>query len=204
MPPVLPTCVSQRQRGLCRELVEMLSAMAVQHFQGMIMFARKTQRGLDELAQRSLKLGILSRRLLIFIDGQRDHAELQRLVGGQDITPLLAELTELGCIEGGSSATSPPVAPAASTQTKTVATDVQVTALPKRSAQDLDKGRHFIINTLSTFTGPYAHADLMSTALQAPDQPSLRALLPAWRAALEVSTTPRRLEELQVQLLKVI
>ena len=42
------------------------------------MNAHKTQRGLDELSGRTLKLGVLTRRLLIFIDGQRDRGERQR------------------------------------------------------------------------------------------------------------------------------
>ena len=162
------------------------------------MIARKTQRGLAELTQRTLNLGGLTRRLLILIDGQRDRAELQRLMGSHDIAPLLIELTELACIEGAT-------APLASDPARLSAAPAwDPGSLPQRSAADLNKGRNFIINTLSTFTGPYSHADLMSTALQAPDQLSLRALLPQWRAALEVSTTPRRLDELEAQLLQVI
>lgn len=161
------------------------------------MFARKTDRGQAELTQRSLKFDSYTRRLLIFIDGQRNRQQLQALMGERDITPLLVTLLEHGCIEGDvSRANATPAAPEAGLE------DSQ--DLPARSARELEMGRNFIINTLSTFTGPYAHADLMAEALKAQDQLSLRALLPQWRAALEVETPAKRLAELQGQLLKVI
>jgi hypothetical protein len=65
-------------------------------------------------------------------------------------------------------------------------------------------GRHFMINTLSSFCGPFAHADLMADALKAPDQASLRELVPLWHAALTVQIPAKRLATLQDELLRVI
>ena len=160
------------------------------------MFARKTERGHAELSERSLHLDSLTRRLLIFIDGERDRQQLQAMLGQHEIGPMLTILVEHGCVEGDVSRSAGlPEADKSGDQPE---------RLPARSRRELDMGRHFIINTLSTFTGPYAHADLMAHALNAPDQPSLRALVPRWFAAMEVATQPGRLEDLRAELLKVI
>ena len=151
------------------------------------MSPRKTAQGQAEIGLRTLGLGPLARRLLILVDGQRDVPELSALMGGRDIAALLDELVAKGCVE-----TAPGPQP------------VLQDGLPERDPAQLDMGRHFIVNTLSTFTGPYAHADLMAEAMKAAGQAELRALVGAWRAALEVVVPERRLAGLQADLLKVI
>ncbi|MCB1634731.1 MAG: hypothetical protein KDI51_09085 [Xanthomonadales bacterium] len=168
------------------------------------MFARKTAAGHAELGERTLKLDLFTRRLLILIDGDRNRDQLQAFLGSHDIGPMLEQLVEHGLIEGdvsGGSGTAPVNGAAATPHSSSDSTGG---ALPARSAKELEMGRNFIINTLSTFTGPYAHADLMSEALKAPDQASLRELIPRWREALTVATKGKRLDELEQQLLKVI
>lgn len=162
------------------------------------MVVHKTARGAEAITDRTIALSVMARRLLILIDGKRNETELQRLMGRHELAPLLAELRGCGCVAEGSLAT-------AAGHAEPEPNPWLESTLPERSAKELDMGRHFIINTLSTFTGPYAHADLMSSALKAPDQRSLRALVPQWRAAIEVTTAGgRRLAELEGQLLKVI
>lgn len=154
---------------------------------------RKSAAGLDALAQRSLKLSLLARRLLILVDGQRSAAELQSLMGSHSIEPLLQELHNLQCIDDDGAqrvASAPPAFP--------------IDEMPDRSPQQLEMGRHFMINTLSSFCGPFAHADLMAEALRAPDQSGLRSLVPAWHAALAVQIPAKRLTTLHDELLRVI
>lgn len=159
------------------------------------MHIRKSASGTLALEQRSIKLSALARRLLILIDGQRSASALQALMGANAIAPLLDELHRLGCIEGYAD-DGPPNLPVAAVDTEE--------ALPERSAEQLDMGRHFMINTLSSFCGPFAHADLMAEALKAPDQTRLRQLVPAWHAALAVQIPAKRLASLQEELLRVI
>ena len=160
------------------------------------MHIRKSATGVAALEQRSVKLSLLARRLLILIDGQRPHAELQTLMGSNPIDPLLEELLAHDCIEV-ENARATPVLPVTTPEAPSG-------AMPERSAKQLDMGRHFMINTLSSFCGPFAHADLMAEALKAPDQVSLRQLVPAWRAALAVQIPAKRLATLQDELLRVI
>lgn len=153
---------------------------------------RKTALGVAALQDRSIKLSLLGRRLLILVDGQRSNAELQTLLGSNAMAPLIDELLNHACItvdEG---------------QRLAVDASSETEALPERSAKQLEMGRHFMINTLSSFCGPFAHADLMADALKAPDQASLRQLVPLWHAALTVQIPAKRLATLQDELLRVI
>lgn len=75
----------------------------------------KTDAGLREIEQRTHKLDIRHRTLLIMLDGKRAVSDLETQLGrGDMLLPMLARLLELGLITGSptSAKTVPPVAPA--------------------------------------------------------------------------------------------
>lgn len=76
----------------------------------------KTDAGLREIEQRTHKLDIRHRTLLIMLDGKRAVSDLETQLGrGDMLLPMLARLLELGLITGSttSARTVPPAAPAA-------------------------------------------------------------------------------------------
>jgi hypothetical protein len=79
----------------------------------------KTDAGLREIEQRTHKLDIRHRTLLIMLDGKRAVSDLETQLGrGDMLLPMLARLLELGLITGNSAParivpSDPPVAPAA-------------------------------------------------------------------------------------------
>ncbi|HSX63280.1 MAG TPA: hypothetical protein VLF15_00990 [Pseudoxanthomonas sp.] len=76
----------------------------------------KTDAGLREIEQRTHKLDIRHRTLLIMLDGKRAVSDLETQLGrGDMLLPMLARLLELGLITGSSTParTGPSAAPAA-------------------------------------------------------------------------------------------
>jgi len=65
----------------------------------------KTEAGTREVASRGLRLPSHLRRLLILIDGERDAAQLGRLLGTNDVATQLAELEAAGLIVNPSAQT---------------------------------------------------------------------------------------------------
>lgn len=167
---------------------------------------RKTALGSEELERRSLGLGVIERRLLILIDGQRGVAELQTMMGKTEIGPLLDHLVEVGCVlwpgREGASAAKPAPAPEARSA---VAAAPAPEGGAERSPKEREMARNFMINTLLTFIGPYANPELMKRIQAAPDSATLRLLYPEWR---ELMDSPRaagkRMAELDKELQKVL
>lgn len=166
---------------------------------------RKTALGAEELERRSLGLGVIERRLLILIDGNRSVADLQAMMGKTEIGPLLDHLVEVGCVlwpgrEGAAAAK--PVSAAAAAEPAVVqgAGD-----LPERSPKEREMARNFMINTLLTFIGPYANPELMKRLQAAPDSATLRLLYPEWRSLMDAPRAAgKRINELDTELRKVL
>ena len=57
----------------------------------------KTALGQKEIQDRSVGLGLLERRLLLLMNGQRRLTELTELMPGQDLQPLIQSLLDKGC-----------------------------------------------------------------------------------------------------------
>lgn len=164
---------------------------------------RKTALGAEELEHRKLGLGVLERRLLILIDGQRGPTELQTMMGKTEIAPLLDHLVEVGCVlwpgrEGAAAAK--PTTPVAEARAVAPTDD-----LPERSPKELEMARNFMLNTLRTFIGPYANPELMKRLQSAPDSTTLRLLYPEWRALMDAPRAAgKRMAELDAELKKVL
>ncbi len=169
---------------------------------------RKTASGAEELERRSLGLGVIERRLLILIDGNRGVAELQAMMGKTEIGPLLDHLVEVGCVlwpgrEGAAAAK--PAAAAAAAAAAEPAVVQGAGDLPERSPKEREMARNFMINTLLTFIGPYANPELMKRLQAAPDSATLRLLYPEWRSLMDAPRAAgKRIAELDGELRKVL
>lgn len=163
----------------------------------------KTEKGRVEIAERTAGLHPRTRRVLIMIDGKKTVDDLRELVAADDLTHTLGELEEYGFIEALSvrddSGDERPVdGPLPSIS--------GFRELPEPGdPEDLEKARHFMINTLRTFCGQYTHMTLMSAVNSAKTHGEMRLLFDDWyRLIVDTRQGRRRAEELRGQLLKVI
>lgn len=164
---------------------------------------RKTPKGQEEIQHRQGGLNPRIRRLLILVDGQRSVAELRAMVVMDDLTHALGQLEEEGLIEvaglrledGGLGPASEPMPPVHGFRELP----------PDPVTKDLDRARHFMINTLKTFCGPHVHVSLMHDIFDAPSHEKIREYFGPWyRAIMETRQGGRRADELRVELLTVI
>ena len=165
---------------------------------------RKTEKGQAEIQHRTLGLTPRQRRVLILIDGKKSVSQLRELVATDDLTHLLSNLEELGLIELVG------VVDTATGSTNPVDRLDSITAfrpLPNPpNPKELEMARHFMINTLRTFSAtPVDHLSLIEEIFAAPDHEALRALFGRWyRAIMETTQGRARAEELRLDLLKVL
>lgn len=144
----------------------------------------KTPKGVGEIANRSGAIGQRARRLLILIDGQRSRAELHALAGDPDFENSLAQLCDAGFI-GAAPVESGIVPPSASAQAD------------DPSAQDLQKARNFMINTLRAYHGPYNKLDLVKRIGASQQRAELEVLSEEWRLSIaENRAGLKRIDEL--------
>lgn len=167
-----------------------------------VVFA-KTARGHDEMAERRGGLSPRVRRVLILVDGKRSVAQLRELALADDLSHTLGRLEEQGYIEpvkvqDASGAGRPVTAPLPSITAFRALSD------PPDPAQ-IEMARNFMLNSLRTFCGQYAHVTLMATINAARSHEELRLLYPDWyRHIVDTRQGRRRAEDLREQLLRVI
>ncbi len=164
---------------------------------------QKTEKGRSEITERTGGLHPRTRRVLIMVDGKKSVDEIRDMVAADDLTHTLGELEELGFIEVQS------VRQDSGEETPVNGSLPPITAfrdLPaKPDPDDMEKAKHFMINTLRTFCGQYTHVTLMSTLNSAASHEELRLHFDDWyRFIVETRQGRRRAEELRGQLLKVI
>lgn len=162
---------------------------------------KKTPKGLEEIQHRQGGLNPRVRRLLILIDGQRSVEDLRTVVTMDDLTHVLGSLEEAGYIavdgvrQEDGEVTEGPIPPVTGFRPLPAVTD------PK----ELDRARHFMINTLKTFCGPHVHISLVHDIFHAPSHEQLRDHFGSWyRAIMETRQGSRRADELRTELLTVI
>jgi hypothetical protein len=173
----------------------------------------KTDTGRLEVQSRGLNLDLMTRRLLILVDGKRRVAEIGPLVPGQDVVAMLRRLFELRCIElldaGQAKAAAAP-APAAAPDAagNSGGADAFLASLPDPSArtpQDVEKARNVMTNTVNTVFQPNTRLTLLK-AIQACQTPQdARGVYAHWRETIESSSIgKKRLPEFQKMLAKVL
>lgn len=170
----------------------------------------KTPLGQQEIQHRSLRLPLLTRRVLLLVDGRRPVQELSTLAGNADVPTLLSELEALGCIErtGTAAAASPaPAAPAAEPATAGAAAD-PLAALPppaSRTGEQVEMARNFMINTINRMLEQNTRLTLVEKIFHSVDAAELRQHYAAWEEAIGSSWMGRkRLDELKQKLFAVL
>ena len=164
----------------------------------------KTPKGHEEITTKAGGLKARTRRVLIFIDGNRSVAELTELHLGSELQSTLDMLQAEGYIEVANSAGK-------TGHAKPVPAEALPAAAAFRPAPDpvnreeLEMARNFIQNTLKTFCGPYAHLEIVEAAFAAQTHEEIRLQFEPWHHAIE-QTAPgkKRSDQLCSQLLKVI
>lgn len=182
----------------------------------------KTDLGREEIQHRSLHLAPMMRRLLLLVDGERNLAQLTPFVAGQDVSAMLAELAELGCVQAVAAAQAPAVSappnsdlrdrPGAgrsqAASTATAAAAVLPTTLPdpgSRTPAQVEMARNFMINTINALLESNSRLTLVKKIFDSTGATALREHYPHWDAAIASSWSgARRLPELRKQLFAVL
>ena len=170
----------------------------------------KTPLGQAEIQQRTLRLPLLTRRVLLLVDGRRTVSELMTLAGNADVAQLLAELETLGCVERSAVATAPAAgATGAPDATEaSAAADDPLAALPppqSRTPEQVDMARHFMINTINRLLEQNSRLTLVEKIFNAIDAADLRSNFAAWEEAIGSTWQgKRRLPELREKLFAVL
>lgn len=172
----------------------------------------KTAVGQQEIQSRALRLGPMQRRLLILIDGKRNHQELSTFITGHDLTELLEELQAKGCVEATASppaaakpearAANPAAAPAAATPTHELASLPDAST---RSAKEVDMARHFMMNTVNIVFQQNTRLTLMEAIFACKTVEDVRRVYPKWVETMSASVIgARRLPEFREKLFQVL
>jgi hypothetical protein len=164
----------------------------------------KTSLGQQEIGSRSLGLAPLLRRMLILIDGKRSFQELELMTGGQDLSGLLQQLIDKGCIEAGAALVVPAAAvvPKASTPAQLRAQELQVLPDPAtRSAKEVDMARNFMSNTVNMEFGMNMRLSLIEGIANCSSSAELRQIYPDWYNTMNSSKSgakelPKMIEKL--------
>lgn len=160
----------------------------------MTLIYTKTQKGHDEVVERTGGLTPRVRRLLIFIDGKRTDEQLQAMVGDAAFAESIELLKASGYIEELSGVAAPvaeavPVVEAmpAATATAPPATAPPATAAAPSASADprvLDLARKLMLNSLSDYTGPLKYRALMQRIRDETTAKGLKQLAEEWYEAV--------------------
>lgn len=167
----------------------------------------KTAMGQQEVQTRAFGLVPSLRRVLILVDGKRHGHELAVLIPGQDIVAILRQLTDTACIE--MQASSLPVLPAARADE---AAPQDAAALPldlpppdARGLPELEKARHFMINTINSVFGQNMRLTLLKSIAACQSTDDLRRAYPLWLDAMESTrASAKRAPEFRKMLFEVL
>jgi hypothetical protein len=163
----------------------------------------KTQKGIEEIEKRASDMSLRVRRILILVDGKRSVEDIRALALADDLNQTLAQLEKAGYIE-----------PIKQPDSGSLITRIDgglpenftFRALPATpDPKDLEMAKHFILNTLYTFCGQWAHLSIVTAASAATTHEELRkCFIPWYNAIVETGEGKRRAGELSSSLLKVI
>ena len=166
----------------------------------------KTAQGQQEIQARALGLASLARRVLVLVDGRRSGQDLAAFVPGDAIASCLSELLSHRCIEAVNKAPTMPAPTIASPGQDTNADPLaDLSPVEMRSAQDLEKARNFMTNTVNNIFGHHNRISLIESIFACQSSEALRKVYPAWAEALSSNGTgKKRLPELREKLFTVL
>ena len=168
----------------------------------------KTSLGQEEIQNRSLGLSALVRRTLVLVDGKRSGGDLSAFVVGHDVTAILSELLDKGCIAATAVAAPPPRLAPASAPKALKPENTDVAGLPpveSRSAKELEMARNFMTNSVNNMFGQHTRLTLIEAIFKCTTSAELRAVYPDWVETMSASAIgARRLPELRQKLFSVL
>lgn len=144
----------------------------------------KTAAGVDEISTRQRGLPPRLRRLLILVDGRRDHSELAALLGGEAVAAQLEELAEAGLVAPAGAAPQSPAPQPEHVTPKPAAPE------PMLSPLQLEHAKALMTDSAHRYLGVFARPLLASIAAAA-DHRALKSVSAAWHMALRDSRDGR-------------
>lgn len=164
----------------------------------------KTPKGHEEIGTKAGGLTPRQRRVLIMVDGKRTVDELREILQTDDLQHTLGLLEEASFIQLTSLRDAAGLTQAAPDQPLPSITAFRPANNPP-SQKEMEMAKNFIMNSLKTFCGPYAHLQIVEAAFAAKTCEELREQFAPWyHAIVQTQAGRRRAEELRGQLLKVI
>ncbi|MBS1155079.1 MAG: hypothetical protein H6R07_1003 [Proteobacteria bacterium] len=142
----------------------------------------KTEKALEELADRRHGLRPKARQLLVMLDGERTLGALTQLISAKELRPLITELRDNHFI-GNQAPASPPAT------ATTVTAPATPPAVPEETPLDpvrLTRAKAYLIEISQQHLGLMA-AKLQQEIATASDHASMRAALAHWNMALRES-----------------
>ena len=165
----------------------------------------KTQKGVEEISQRSHGLPSRARQALILLDGKRSIDDVVEMLPGSETLELLDDLFAKGFIEAQHE--TPVVKapePKSAAPKPAAAKPVAQVELPQSEAERLQTAKNFMRNTVQTFLGGMgsgfiSHIDKCNSIEE------LRRNFGPWKEAIELSRDGRKqLLDLEYRLMKLL
>jgi hypothetical protein len=172
----------------------------------------KSPFGQQEIQTRQCGLNPVQRQLLVLINGKRSVAELSTLIAGHNIEKLLDHLKAKGCIDSlaptQSTDMTGPEMPPSTSQTAIDAVEAELGNLPEatsRSAEERDKARSFMVNTVNYIFGQNTRMVMLDRIFECKTVQDLRLVYPQWvKIMLSSRDGTKELPKLRKDLLKVL
>ena len=163
----------------------------------------KTQKGVEEIENRSSDMPLRVRRILILVDGKRSVEDIRALALADDLNQTLSHLRNAGYIVPVTE--SEPGSPVHEIDGE-LPENFTFREIPSPpNPQELEMAKQFILNTLYTFCGQWAHLTIVTAASDARTHEELRkCFIPWYNAIIQTREGRRRAGELSASLLKVI
>ncbi|TXH60074.1 MAG: hypothetical protein E6Q84_05255 [Thiothrix sp.] len=182
----------------------------------------KTPKGREEIESKAGGLSLLTRRVLIFLDGKRTLREVQALPKIDDVEHIIQNLEQAGYIQlispesapKNAQASTPSANPLLNNQVNTngvpafipPARNGNFRPLPERyDAAQLKMAKNFMANTLNAFVGTFGASALINRIERCETHEALREVYDDWlKAIMGTKQGKKDAENLKTKLLEVL
>lgn len=184
----------------------------------------KTLKGREEIESKAGGLSLITRRVLIFLDGKRTLREVQALPKIDDVEQIVQGLEKAGYIQlvsaesgartEGAKPSSPLTNPLLSDRTDNNAIPAFIPParngnfrpLPeRRDAAQLKMAKNFMANTLNAFVGTFGSSALINRIERCENNEALREVYEDWLTAIMGTKQGKKdAENLKAKLLEVL
>lgn len=184
----------------------------------------KTPKGREEIESKAGGLSLITRRVLIFLDGKRTLREVQALPKIDDVEQIIQSLENAGYIQLVSTASATSTASAQATTPSAnplLANRANPNTLPAfipparngnfrplpehHDAAQFKMAKNFMVNTLNAFVGTFGSSALLSRIERCENHEALREIYADWLNAITNTKQGKKdLENLKTKLLEVL